>query len=119
MAGQLEVFTTKHTPLPWTVEDFSPYGGGSDASITCAIRHVAGTVVFLQQFQGNLFADQFEANARHIVRAANSHDELLAVAIASMHALRSYQYGNASQDLAEEVADKLQAAIRKAQGGAA
>ena len=40
--------------------------------------------------------------------------ELITVATAAVHALRSYQYGNASPDLAQTVADKLTAAIQKA-----
>lgn len=49
------------------------------------------------------------------------HDDLLRsssgltkAAAAAVHALRSYQYGNSSPELAEEVADALEAAIKKA-----
>ena len=39
--------------------------------------------------------------------------ELVELFASSFHALRSYQYGNASPDLAKEVADKLDAAMAK------
>jgi hypothetical protein len=39
---------------------------------------------------------------------------LMTAAAAAVHALRSYQYGNSSPELAEEVADALEAAIKKA-----
>jgi hypothetical protein len=35
-------------------------------------------------------------------------------AIAAVHALRSYQYGNASTELAEEIADALERALELA-----
>lgn len=38
-------------------------------------------------------------------------DELIKAGLAAVHALRSYQYGNASPELAEEIADVLEAAI--------
>ena len=40
--------------------------------------------------------------------------DLVKAAIAAVHALRSYQYGNSSPDLAEEIADALEAAIEAA-----
>ncbi len=40
--------------------------------------------------------------------------ELITAAIAARHALRSYQYGNASTELAAEIADSLDTAIRQA-----
>ena len=38
--------------------------------------------------------------------------------VSAAHALRSYQYGNSATDLAEEVADALDAALRPPPGGA-
>jgi|ERR1044072_3538970 hypothetical protein len=55
------------------------------------------------------------ANAELIVRAVNAYDELLAACRAAYDALRSYQHGNASPDLAKEVADKLSGVIAKAE----
>jgi len=42
-------------------------------------------------------------------RAAN--EELEQALSAAFHALRSYQYGNASPDLAEEIADDIEALL--------
>lgn len=44
---------------------------------------------------------------------------MLEKCITAKMALRSYQYGNASPDLAEEIADALDAVIEAAKGGAA
>ena len=41
-------------------------------------------------------------------------NDLIKVASAAVHALRSYQYGNSSPELAEEVADALEEAIKRA-----
>lgn len=53
-----------------------------------------------------------ESNARLIAAAPN----LLAVAHAAFHALKSYEFGNASPDLARECAAELEAVIAKAEG---
>jgi hypothetical protein len=47
-------------------------------------------------------------------RLARQYAELLAVCIAASHALRSYQYG--APELAQGVADSVDAAIAKARG---
>ena len=52
-----------------------------------------------------------------------SHRELVRILGAASHALRSYQYGNVATDLAESIADTIDAALKKAeafkaQGGA-
>ena len=38
-------------------------------------------------------------------------NELIKVATAALEALRSYQYGNSSPELAEEIADALESAL--------
>ncbi len=43
--------------------------------------------------------------------------ELMQVATAALEALRSYQYGNSSPELAEEVADALENALGRALDG--
>lgn len=54
----------------------------------------------------------FEGNATLIIAAP----ELLAVLKAAEKALRSYQYGNSSPELAEEIADAASKAIANAEG---
>jgi len=41
----------------------------------------------------------------------SAHTDLLRAAVAAVHALRSYQYGNSAPDLAEEIADALDKAV--------
>jgi len=43
--------------------------------------------------------------------------DLLKAAVAAVHALRSYQHGNASPELAEEIADELEKAVNAALDG--
>lgn len=50
-------------------------------------------------------------SAAQIVREHNAHRKLVEALQAAVHAMRSYQYGNASPDLAEEVAACAYAAI--------
>lgn len=57
-----------------------------------------------------------EANSAHIVRCVNAHDDLLNAAHAAFHALKSYEHGNASPDLARNCARALEDAIAKAEG---
>jgi hypothetical protein len=42
---------------------------------------------------------------------------LLVTVEGAMHALRSYQYGNSSTELAESMADACEGALREAKGG--
>jgi hypothetical protein len=44
----------------------------------------------------------------------HAYTELVKAATAAVHALRSYQYGNDSTELAEEIADALEAALNNA-----
>jgi len=44
----------------------------------------------------------------------NPYVSLVTAATAAVHALRSYQHGNSSPELAEEIADALDSAIRRA-----
>jgi hypothetical protein len=43
-----------------------------------------------------------------------AYAELVKAAFAAVHALRSYQYGNSSTELAKEIADYLETAINNA-----
>lgn len=52
--------------------------------------------------------------ALEIQACCNSHYDLVAACEAAVHALRSYQYGNGSPDLAEEIANKIQSALSAA-----
>jgi len=44
----------------------------------------------------------------------HAYAELVKAATAAVHALRSYQHGNASTELAGEIADALEAALNNA-----
>ena len=44
----------------------------------------------------------------------SGHAELVAALKGASHALRSYQYGNASTKLSESIADHIDAVLRKA-----
>ena len=65
--------TTKHTPGPWFANDrmVSTRDGGSGDIAVCQPDH-----------------NQEHANAAHIVRAANSHDELVAALADAQKRLR-------------------------------
>ena len=53
-----------------------------------------------------------EASARLITAAPDMAEALKA----AVHALRSYQYGNAATELAKDVADRCEAILAKARG---
>jgi hypothetical protein len=92
-----------HTPKPWSVEGY----------MVCSEElYIADT-----RFSG-LPIEEAKANAEFICRAVNNHDALLNALQTALNALRSYQYGNASTELAESVADHVAAAIAAATEGA-
>lgn len=80
------------------------------------------TLVFpgdLRQFKGNPFKTEtpFGVPVSAGVRdALDERSELLEALIAASHALKSYAYGNASPDLATNIAAIADAAIAKAEG---
>ena len=50
------------------------------------------------------------------VLACNNHDVLMKICNSAKCALRSYQYGNGSPDLAEEIADDIESVLDKIKG---
>jgi hypothetical protein len=92
--------TTTHTPGPWSVFDDEIVADRTD-------RHVC-TV----DLEDGIHPSEWQANQRLIAAAP----ELLLVARAAFHALKSYQYGNVAPDLAAECCDAIAAALAKAEG---
>ncbi len=54
--------------------------------------------------------------ARALLAAEQPSEDKRELLTAASHALRSYQYGNAAPDLAEAIADRIDAAIAKGEG---
>ncbi|WKA31627.1 hypothetical protein [Bradyrhizobium roseum] len=52
--------------------------------------------------------------AHHLILYVNAHDQVVETLKAAMHALRSYQFGNSAPDLAQGIADDLEALIKQA-----
>lgn len=99
-----------HTPGPWIV----------------SVQHHTITVYFegiedgpgfklvaIASEHGSLQREEAKANARLIAAAPCMKEALKAAS----HALRSYQYGNASTELAKAIADKCDAALSRATKG--
>ena len=91
------------TPLPWRA-----YVGFDGKSSIRAEHYYIGSM------DSGIPNDENKANAAYIVRACNNFEEILKMLKAVTSALRSYQYGNSSEELAEEIADAADAAIKKA-----
>lgn len=76
----------KHTPLPWKTLTMS---NGSR-------NIIAGTSEFICQFSHvdtiESIAEQAEVDAQFIIKAVNSHDELLGAAKSLVSVLRDYGY---------------------------
>lgn len=113
----------RHTPTPWCVEtpmgDETPWivEAGKETYEWRCIAMVSSDDPINSEDRDPvkpILEPEAAANAAFIVRACNSHDELVKVAIAALHALRSYQYGNAAPDLAQGIASELQGAIDRA-----
>ena len=94
-----------HTPGPWHVDEHAKHEITTEKG-PFWVAHVN----YHLEMNGELAKKEVEANARLISAAP----DLLAVCQAARQALRSYQYGNGSPDLAVEIADACEAAIAKA-----
>ena len=68
--------TPAHTPLPWTT--------GKCIAFACSIYSGTTNLAFARQDHGRIDATTAEANAAFIVRACNSHYQLVAAAKAIM-----------------------------------
>lgn len=92
-----------YTPGPWRLHPIGRMvlGRAFDESERAIVDQVRGQT-----------PDQALANA-HLITAA---PDLLKVAHAAYHALKSYQYGNDAPALAEKCAEALVVAIAKAEG---
>ncbi len=107
----------KHTPGPWKIER-QEYPADMDVSFEITVpredgteRHICQTIMRDKSEEQGWIAED-EANALLIVTAPEMMEKLEA----AVQALRSYQYGNASTELAESVADAGQAVLAKAKG---
>jgi len=111
---------SKLSKLPWAYRPLEHDDWGFIRDVDGNITAVARYGLHLEQSELNAFRavkkDPSEANARLIVSAVNSHNELIRLLIGASHALRSYQYGNASTELAKGQADAIDTALAKVKG---
>ena len=84
-----------HAPLPWTPD-------GATGQI---LLDAAGELVVDCGARPTTSRERAQANAALIQRSTVAHQLLVATIQAAMHALRSYEHGNASPDLAASTAD--------------
>lgn len=102
----------KFTPGPWIALESHPLEGSECYWIKCQPSPVLrGFVQEIGTVNGPQSGSQ-KANA-HLIAAA---PELYKALDAAKNALRSYQYGNASPELAEAIADMADKALAKAGG---
>lgn len=102
---------TKHTPLPWKV-----YYAKNNGQIILGTGEENGCAI--QNHSGAFWRDDEEAkaNAEFVVRACNSHYELLeALEQVIDHCVRYFNLGDVGGDEAE-ILDNAKAAIAKARG---
>jgi len=102
----------KHTPGPWAYHSWKINGGSAFGIETADHTHGLAGIYPNGNASTLLTMEQHEANARLIAAAP----DLLKCLNAATKALRSYQYGNGSSDLAESIADVCDVAIAKATG---
>lgn len=94
---------SKHTPTPWhVVEDIEPY------TVAAADRTVAEVIEYEHD------PDSF-ANARLIVRAVNSHADLLTLAEEFLRISRIVR-PSAQAVAIEQIESRIEAVIAKAKG---
>ena len=88
--------TTNHTPGPWTVSE----GATGERTVIWAKG------AYLARIDGNCGQSQAdrEANAAHIVRCVNAHDELVAALEAITAAVDSWQDDDQPMDASDFIA---------------
>src|SRR4051812_41591157 len=102
------------TPRPWELDDESviEHQGAIIANVMmvddfpCLDRDDEAFIAEVEK--------ECQDNARLIVRAVNCHDDLVTMLRGAVHALRSYQFNNASPELAEAVADRCELFLARA-----
>lgn len=120
----------KHTPTPWIVRTGKLSQFGQEHIWICAPGTITGRTIAGPVPRDILQDEDYPeklADAELIVTAVNEREALLntcaeyrRLLTAAGHALRSYQFGNGSPDLAKMQADQIDAALTAAQsdGGA-
>jgi len=114
---------TEHTPLPWSVGGNLPYvvavtapeyRGRIPETTICRGQHTGG------QNWPYLDPMEYRANAAFIVKACNSHYELLEalkdIKVAAYRAISMEVYVDAMHDALDKIFSDAQAAISKAEG---
>ena len=94
----------KHSPLPW--RSVYPLGSKQNCAAVDAGDHYVYLTTFREDDRAAGTVAMHQANADLIVAAVNAYasTEAMRKALeAAWHALKSYEYGNASPDLAREV----------------
>jgi hypothetical protein len=94
------------SPLPWRVD-------GPDAEM---VFDAADRLVIDCGARPCVPRELAQANAALIQRSAPAHPQLINTIRAAGHALRSYQHGNESPDLAREIADACEAVLTQMEG---
>lgn len=94
---------TKHTPLPWHYEADRIWQIGDEYTTP---------VVYIDTHK----PEQNKANGQFIVRACNSHYELLAAAKKALEFMENIQFNDTLTEHEQAVFDAAQAAIKKAKG---
>ena len=94
-----------HTPAPWVIDDTRVH-----TAINAGDKHVAMVNYFISPVvEERISEEEHLANARLIEAAP----DLLKMCAIAFSALKSYQYGNSSPELAEEVAAEIEVLINK------
>jgi len=111
---------SEHSPLPWTIDKSHPGHLGIWASGERAPYHREVAVLPQRSNHPQTPHETTDANVEFIVRAVNTHDELLAALKAFLRApsLGSSGPGSVTIEVQSFNLKAAEAAIRKAEGGA-
>lgn len=94
--------TSPWTPGPWRIYDY-----GDSYEVLVIHRDSENRICFMATPGSSGDPVMIAANARLIAAAPDMANALKG----AMHALKSYQYGNAAPDLAEEIAEHIGAIL--------
>lgn len=106
MANRTADVPGQHSPLPWRLD-----GPGAEMVFDAADRLVIDCGA-----RPTVPRELAQANAALIQRSASAHAQLITTVQTAVHALRSYQYGNAAPDLAREIADACELVLAQMEG---
>lgn len=109
-----------HAPTPWRIPPGAANGPRAAAALNGVFVWIgraceggADELVLCVPIAGREGYAESLRDAQFVIAACNAHDEFMRALRGASHALRSFQYGNASDEFAKNQADAIDAVLAR------